>query len=113
MTDWLFHAGFVDYQQPDELVNGCDPILAHDTWYRLPPSTIALTEWGTEGWSHDSTWLLLYHTLRDAIRVYHGEGWIPLHDLDHDDPNERWEDVETSDHSLDNKLAVLSWAEDE
>ncbi|KAF1847873.1 uncharacterized protein K460DRAFT_352940 [Cucurbitaria berberidis CBS 394.84] len=74
--DWLFGGHFMDYRRQDHLEEGCDPLRASEYWDYMTPHTLALTNWGTGGWNGDRTWVLMYDTIRHAIKVYEGEKWI-------------------------------------
>ncbi|KAF2024207.1 hypothetical protein EK21DRAFT_94268 [Setomelanomma holmii] len=67
--DWIYGGGFLGYRNPKCVKDGCDPVRADGTWYHTPPTTVALTDWGTGGWNGDRTFVVLYDTTYNALRV--------------------------------------------
>lgn len=76
--DWIYGGHFVDYRYPEHMADLCDPCRGRgfDWTDYMSPTDISLTNWGTGGWNGDRTWVLIYDTGRDAIRIYEGELWI-------------------------------------
>jgi hypothetical protein len=79
-SDWLLGGEFMDYLSTDMLQEGCDPLRANAYWEYMTPETVALTSWGSGGWNGDRTFVMMYDTVRHAIRVYEGEEWIEQHE---------------------------------
>ena len=76
--DWLYGGHFMDYRDPEHLAELCDPLRGESIGWSdyMEPSDIALTNWGTGGWNNDRTWVLIYNTERDAIRIFEAELWV-------------------------------------
>lgn len=76
--DWLYGGHFMDYRNPDHLAELCDPLRGQSIGWTdyMAPSDVALTNWGTGGWNNDRTWVLIYNTERDSIRIFEGEEWL-------------------------------------
>lgn len=110
--DWLQGGEFIDYRKPEYLEEGCDPLRTKGTIYHdVTPTTIPLTSWGNGGWNGDRTWVLIYHTDLNAIRVFEGEDWETLHDEDVNGP--AWSLKDTTGiglftHSVEHPLAAVS-----
>lgn len=109
--DWLSGGEFIDFRKPEYLEEGCDPLRTRGSIYHdLAPTTIPLTSWGHGGWNGDRTWVLMYHTDINAIRVFEGEQYISLLDLD--DPSRRsWKDrtdFGLFTHSVEHPIAAMS-----
>ncbi|KZM28690.1 uncharacterized protein EKO05_0009911 [Ascochyta rabiei] len=79
--DWIYGGHFMDYRNPDQLAELCDPLRGQSIGWvdYLSPSDLALTNWGTGGWNNDRTWVMLYNTERDAIRIFDAEEWVGRH----------------------------------
>jgi hypothetical protein len=105
-TDWLYGGDFVDYRNPHDLTDSCDPLRS---WVGIEPTYLALTSWSQGGWNDDWTNVLVYDTARNAIGVWEGEDWV--HYRDEHDPYEHYYDhtgVGLFNHSMGKPLAVLS-----
>lgn len=76
--DWIFGGSFMSYTQPSHLAELCDPLRGSGFGWTdyMSPSDIALTNWGTGGWNGDRTWVIVYNTEKNAIRIYEGEDWV-------------------------------------
>jgi hypothetical protein len=76
--DWIYGGHFMDYRKPGHLAELCDPLRGEYIGWTdyMTPSDIALTNWGTGGWNNDRTWVLIYNTERDAIRIFDAELWL-------------------------------------
>ncbi|KAJ4340948.1 hypothetical protein N0V95_007350 [Ascochyta clinopodiicola] len=76
--DWIYGGHFMDYRNPDHLAELCDPLRGETIGWTdyLSSSDLALTNWGTGGWNNDRTWVMLYNTEMDAIRIFDAELWI-------------------------------------
>lgn len=76
--DWIYGGHFMDYRNPKHIAQLCDPCRGQsiDWTDYMSPSDIALTNWGTGGWNNDRTWVMIYDTTRDAIRIYDAELWV-------------------------------------
>ncbi|KAF3045915.1 hypothetical protein E8E12_006719 [Didymella heteroderae] len=76
--DWIHGGHFMDYRNPEHIAELCDPCRGRsiDWTDYMSPSDIALTNWGTGGWNNDRTWVMIYDTARDAIRIYDAELWV-------------------------------------
>ncbi|KAH6639033.1 hypothetical protein C7974DRAFT_387745 [Boeremia exigua] len=76
--DWIYGGTFMDYRNPEHLEELCDPLRGQSIGWTdyMAPSDVALTNWGTGGWNNDRTWVLLYNTERDSIRIFDAELWV-------------------------------------
>ncbi|KAF1363691.1 hypothetical protein EJ07DRAFT_173591 [Lizonia empirigonia] len=76
--DWLYGRHFMDYRNPDHLAELCHPLRGQSIGWTdyMAPSDVALTNWGTGGWNNDRTWVLIYNTERDSIRIFNAEEWL-------------------------------------
>ncbi|KAF3054054.1 hypothetical protein E8E11_010751 [Didymella keratinophila] len=76
--DWVHGGHFMDYRNPQHLAELCDPCRGQsiDWTDYMSPNDVALTNWGTGGWNNDRTWVLIYDTKRDAIRIFDAELWV-------------------------------------
>ncbi|KAF2626313.1 hypothetical protein BU25DRAFT_93929 [Macroventuria anomochaeta] len=76
--DWIYGGHFMDYRNPEHLAGLCDPLRGQSIGWTdyMAPSDVALTNWGTGGWNNDRTWVMIYNTERDAIRIFDAEMWI-------------------------------------
>jgi hypothetical protein len=79
-TDWLFGGEFIDYRYPDDVKGSCNPLRSAGP--EASPNEVALTSFGTGGWNGDRTWVLLYDTVLNTLRVFNGEWFIMLWDED-------------------------------
>lgn len=79
--DWIHGGHFMDYRNPEHIADLCDPCRGRsfDWTDYMSPSDIGLTNWGTGGWNGDRSWVLIYNTERDAVRIYEGELWVNRH----------------------------------
>lgn len=107
-TDWLYGGEFVDYRNPRDLTDSCDPLRS---WVEAQNSWVALTSWGSGGWNGDRTHLLVYDTSLNAISVWEGEEWVYM-----TDEHEPWQEYKSYEdytgiglfnHSLSRPLAAL------
>ena len=76
--DWIHGGHFMDYRNTEHLAELCDPCRGQsiDWTDYMSPNDVALTNWGTGGWNNDRTWVLIYDTERDAIRIFDAELWV-------------------------------------
>ncbi|KAJ4330748.1 hypothetical protein N0V87_009728 [Didymella glomerata] len=76
--DWIHGGHFMDYRNTEHLAELCDPCRGRsfDWTDYMSPNDIALTNWGTGGWNNDRTWVMIYDTARDAIRIFDAELWV-------------------------------------
>lgn len=76
--DWIYGGHFMDYRNPEHIAELCDPCRGQSIGWTdyISPTDIALTNWGTGGWNNDRTWVIIYDTARDAIRIFEGELWV-------------------------------------
>lgn len=79
--DWIYGGHFMDYRNPKHLAELCDPLRGQFIGWTdyMAPSDVALTNWGTGGWNNDATWVFLYNTERESIRIYQAELWVGRH----------------------------------
>jgi hypothetical protein len=84
--DWLFGGSFMDYRNPEHLAQFCDPLRGSSFGWNnyMSLDDIALTSWGTGGWNDDRTWVMIYNTEKNAIRIYEGETFVDLHQAQHE-----------------------------
>lgn len=77
-SDWIYGGAFMDYRNPEHLAELCDPLRGRGIGWTdyMAPSDIALTNWGTGGWNNDRTWVMIYNTERDSIRIFDAEDWL-------------------------------------
>ncbi|KAJ4993409.1 hypothetical protein SVAN01_00957 [Stagonosporopsis vannaccii] len=76
--DWIDGGYFTDYRNPQHLAELCDPLRGESIGWTdyMEPTDVALTNWGTGGWNSDRTWVMIYNTGRDSIRIFDGELWV-------------------------------------
>ncbi|KAF1928330.1 uncharacterized protein M421DRAFT_158853 [Didymella exigua CBS 183.55] len=76
--DWIHGGHFMDYKNTEHLADLCDPCRGRgiDWTDYMSQSDIGLTNYGTGGWNGDRSWVMIYDTKRDAIRIYRGELWV-------------------------------------
>lgn len=106
-TDWLFGGSFIDYRDPHHLVESCAPLRSAGP--EAESSEIALTRFGTGGWNGDRTWVLLYDSALNIVRVFNGEYFIML--WDEDQPGRYDSDytgIGIFTHSAEESLSLMS-----
>lgn len=76
--DWIHGGHFMDYRNMNHLAELCDPCRGQSIGWNdyMLPTDIALTNWGTGGWNNDRSWVMIYDTARDAIRIFDAEMWV-------------------------------------
>ncbi|KAJ8111326.1 hypothetical protein OPT61_g6055 [Boeremia exigua] len=76
--DWIYGGHFMDYRNPEHIAELCDPLRGQSIGWTdyMEPSDVALTNWGTGGWNNDRTWVMIYNTDRDSIRIFDAELWV-------------------------------------
>lgn len=76
--DWIYGGWFMDYRNPEHLAELCDPLRGEsiDWTDYMAPSDVALTNWGTGGWNNDRTFVMIYNTEKDSIRIFDAELWV-------------------------------------
>ena len=79
--DWIYGGHFMDYRNPKHLAELCDPLRGQSIGWTdyMEPSDVALTNWGTGGWNNDATWVFIYNTERESIRIFEAELWVQRH----------------------------------
>ncbi|KAF9691402.1 hypothetical protein EKO04_010589 [Ascochyta lentis] len=77
-ADWIYGGHFMDYRNPEHLAELCDPLRGQSIGWTdyFSQSDLALTNWGTGGWNNDRSWVMIYDTERDAIRIFDAEEWV-------------------------------------
>lgn len=82
--DWVHGGQFMDYRNPEHIAELCDPCRGRSIGWTdyMSPNDIALTNWGTGGWNNDRTWVMIYDTARDAIRIFDAELWVTRGDAE-------------------------------
>jgi hypothetical protein len=79
-VDWIYGGEFIDYRYPKQIVYSCDPIEADGLWYDTRPTTLPLTKLGDSG--YPDTFVMLYDTKYNAVRVYDGYDFMSMHNED-------------------------------
>lgn len=76
--DWIDGGYFMDYRNPLHLAALCDPLRGEPIGWTdyMEPTDVALTNWGTGGWNSDRTFVMIYSTERNSIRIFDGELWV-------------------------------------
>lgn len=76
--DWIYGGHFMDYRNPKHLAELCDPLRGESIGWTdyMEQTDVALTNWGTGGWNNDRTWVMIYNTERDSIRIFDAELWV-------------------------------------
>lgn len=125
--DWIYGGWFMDYRNPAHLAELCDPLRGKSIGWTdyMEPNDVALTNWGTGGWNNDRTWVMIYNTEWDAIRIFDAELWVQrqgakrefggeMEDWWFDDNGQfEWDVVDSAPHvlrAIANKYRTLVWS---